>query len=168
MAGGDQVFRGRVISVRLVSTPRGQREVVDHPGAVAVAVRNAAGKLLLVRQHRPGANRPLWEIPAGTLEPGERPLAAARRELAEETGLAADRLRYLGTIYPTPGYGAERIFLFAAQATGTAAPQAEIAAVGYFSSAEIVALARAGQGDGKTLAALTLLQLGEQGQEQPT
>ena len=63
-----------------------QRRIVRHPGAVAVLARNGRGEVLLVRQFRLAVRQRLWELPAGKLEPGERPLRAAKRELAEETG----------------------------------------------------------------------------------
>jgi ADP-ribose pyrophosphatase len=152
------VFRGRLLTVLLRSTPEGSREVVVHPGAVGMVVVDGYGRLLLVRQHREGAGKPLWEIPAGTLEPEERPLAVAKRELLEETGLSARQWRFLGLIYPTPGYSTERIFLFLAQGVeGTPVARAEVAEVRFFSPQEVRRLARTGQGDGKTLAVLALL-----------
>ncbi len=150
-------YQGRFLRLHRRLTPHGLREVVEHPGAVAVLVRDRGGRVLLVRQHREGAGTDLWEIPAGTLEPGETPWACAQRELKEEVGLSA-RPRFLGVIYPTPGYATERIFLFEV-AIPVAAPQAqnEIEEARFFSPPEILALARRGKGDGKTLAALAFL-----------
>lgn len=153
----EVLFSGRLFRVLQRRTPQGTREVVDHPGAVAVLVTDEDGRVLLVRQHREGAGRALWEIPAGTLEPGEKPYACAQRELQEEAGLSG-KLRFLGVIYPTPGYSTERLFLF-----GLTEPQARPKAQGeveearFFTAEEIAELARRGSGDGKTLAALALL-----------
>jgi len=156
----DYAFRGQLISVRVVQTPRGTREIVEHPGAVAVLVQDPEGRVLLVRQGRPAAGRELWEIPAGKLEPGEPPEQAARRELREETGLIAETLVPLGVIYSTPGYSNEVIHLFLAQGVaGEPRAASEVSAVQFFSRKEIAELARAGEGDGKTLAALALLKL---------
>lgn len=148
---------GRLFRVLRRHTPRGPREVVEHPGAVALLVTDGVGRVLLVRQYREGAGADLWEIPAGTLEPGETPFACAQRELLEEAGFVG-KPRFLGVIYPTPGYCTERIFLFALE-VGEAAPRAqnEIAEVRFFSVEEILALAQKGKGDGKTLAALAFL-----------
>jgi len=147
-------YSGKLLRVVVRQTSRGWRELVEHPGAVAVLVTDAQGRVLLVRQHREGAGRELWEIPAGTLEIGEKPYACAKRELREETGLTG-KLRYLGVIYPTPGYSTERIFLF--QLVGTAnfaRADHEVEEARFFSVPEIMELARKGKGDGKTLAAL--------------
>ncbi len=150
-------FAGRAIAVELRDTPAGQREVVLHPGAVAVLLRDELGRALLVRQHREGPGSPLWEIPAGVLERGEKPLAAAKRELREETGLTAHRWRYLGTIYPTPGYSTERTYVFLASGSqGTPAARQEVDETRFFTPEEIRRLARSGRGDAKTLAALAL------------
>ncbi len=157
---GEYVFRGRLISVRVEETPRGPREVVEHPGAAAVLVLDAEGRVLVVRQPREAAGKALWEIPAGKLEPGEAPEEAARRELLEETGLSASTLVPLGVIYPTPGYSGEVIHLFLAQGVaGEPRAASEVSAVRFFTRGEVAALARAGEGDGKTLAALALLDL---------
>ncbi len=156
-AGADRtevLFSGRLLRVLRQHTPRGSREIVDHPGAVAILVLNEEGHVLLVRQHREGARGELWEIPAGTLEPGEKPYACAQRELEEEVGLSG-RLRFLGVLYPTPGYSTERIFLFRLiNPVATAKARNEIEEVRFFPLAEILNLARKGKGDGKTLAAL--------------
>src|SRR5260221_1529471 len=90
------VFCGKVFSVtqEAVHEPGGVRvvrEIIRHPGSSVVIARNAASKLLLIRQYRYAARQRLWEVVAGRVDPGETPLDAARRELAEEAGLAAKR-----------------------------------------------------------------------------
>ena len=155
--GSDKVaFHGRLLRLVLRETSRGLREVVEHPGAVAILVFDPSGRILLVRQFREGAGRALWEIPAGTLEPGEKPYSCAVRELREETGLSL-KPRFLGVIYPTPGYSTERIFLFTAKTGDEAIASSEIEEVRFFTKDEILELARRGKGDGKTLAALAFL-----------
>jgi len=157
-----------LISVRILETPRGPREVVEHPGAVAIVVQDAEGRVLLVRQLREAVGKEVWEIPAGKLEPGEVPEEAARRELQEETNLSAEELVPLGAIYPTPGYSSEVIYLFLAQGlAGVPQASSEVSEVRFFTPGEVAELARAGEGDGKTLAALALLKLRDQGGEQP-
>jgi len=78
-------------------------EVVRHPGAVVVLPALADGRIALIRNQRPAVGRTLWELPAGTLEPGEDPIKAAARELREETGFEARRIAPLGAFYTTPG-----------------------------------------------------------------
>ena len=164
----EWAFKGRLISVRVVDTPLGRREIVEHPGAVAVLALDREGRVLVVRQRREAVGKSLWEIPAGKLEPGEAPEEAARRELQEETGLFAKTLVPLGAIYPTPGYSNELIHLFLARGIkGIAEARSEISQVRYLPPRELSGLARAGEGDGKTLAALALLQLWEQSSEEP-
>lgn len=120
----DVPFSGRLLRVERdrAREPRGQdgygpvvhREVVRHPGAVAIVAITPERQLVLVRQYRYAAGRFLLEIPAGTLEPGETPEATARRELREETGYTADRLRPLGSFFSAPGFCDEVIHLFRA------------------------------------------------------
>ena len=98
--------------------------VVEHPGAVAIAPVTERGELLLVRQYRHAAREVLIEVPAGRLERGEAPLAAARRELAEETGASARRWRELVSFLPAPGFCSERIVLFEARELEFPAPGA--------------------------------------------
>lgn len=118
------VFRGRVWSVRsdVVAMPDGEtglRDVVEHPGAVAVvAVRGtgAAAEVLLVTQYRHPVRRRLDELPAGLLDVhGEAALAAAQRELAEEAGYAAGRWHVLLDLLTTPGFADEAIRIFLAR-----------------------------------------------------
>ena len=88
------------------------REVVEHPGSVAIVGITGDGNVLLLRQSHHTIGRTLLGIPAGTLEPGESPEACARRELTEETGYRADRLTQLASYYTSPGYTDERMTIF--------------------------------------------------------
>ncbi|MHB8124096.1 MAG: NUDIX hydrolase [Desulfitobacteriaceae bacterium] len=111
----ELIFEGRVISLHrdTVSLPNSQkvtREVIKHPGAVAVIATNEEG-LLLVRQYRYAIKSDLREIPAGKLDAGEEPINCALRELREETGYRGD-LTPLGTFYSTPGFSDETMHLF--------------------------------------------------------
>jgi ADP-ribose pyrophosphatase len=114
------VFQGQIFSVtqETVHEPGGVtavREIIRHPGSSVVIARNAAGELLLVQQYRYAAKKKLWEAVAGRIDPGETPLAAARRELAEEGGYAAKRWTKLGVFYPSPGFMDERMWLYLAE-----------------------------------------------------
>ena len=91
------------------------REMVLHPGAVAILALPDAEHVCLLRNRRLSVGAVLWEIPAGTLEPPESPEAAAVRELAEETGYRAGRWRKLAEFYPSPGILSERMVLFQAE-----------------------------------------------------
>ena len=114
------VFRGRLLTVRVdhVRLPDGHestREVVVHPGAVAMVPLLDARHVLLVRQWRHATGRALLEIPAGALNPGEEPLICAERELMEEIGY---RPRHLSPLYSTflaPGYSSEMLHIFLAE-----------------------------------------------------
>ena len=125
------VYRGRLLKVRVdtVKLPNGRkttREIVEHPGAVAIIPLLENGKLLLVKQYRNAVRRRLIEIPAGTLEVGEAPLPCARRELIEETGYAARRFTKLFSCYLAPGYSTENIhFFLASKLVPTKAKQAD-------------------------------------------
>jgi ADP-ribose pyrophosphatase len=114
------VFRGRKIQVALDSDtlPDGrvvQRDVVLHPGAVAILPIIDDDHVCLLRNHRFIVGDVLWEIPAGTLEPGEPIEVAAERELAEETGYRADRWHKLTAFHPSPGVLNETTHLFVAR-----------------------------------------------------
>jgi ADP-ribose pyrophosphatase len=95
------VFDGKLLrvfedTVRLPGGREATREVVEHPGAVAVVATADDGRIVMVRQWRHAAGRAIWELPAGTRETGEDPDATARRELTEETGYSAREWRDLG------------------------------------------------------------------------
>lgn len=116
----EEKFNGRVIHVHLdtVELPNGKtstREIVNHPGGVGILALDEKNQVLVVRQFRYAFGKVLTEIPAGKLEYGEDPYAAAMRELREETGAVTDSLTPLGEIYPTPGYCDEVIRLYLAR-----------------------------------------------------
>ncbi|HKE42585.1 MAG TPA: NUDIX hydrolase [Patescibacteria group bacterium] len=115
----EQVFRGELLDVRrdTVRLPDGgetTREYIVHPGAVMIIPRLPDGKLLLERQYRYPHARVFIEFPAGKIDPGEDPLATAKRELAEETGYTATDWTYLAQLHPIVAYCTERIDIFVA------------------------------------------------------
>ena len=114
------VYQGKLlalekIEVLLSSGLRTDRELIHHPGAVAILALDENGDVLLVRQFRSAIEEEIWEIPAGKLEGEESPLKTAQRELLEETGFEAKTWAYLHSFYPSPGYSDEVIHLFLAQ-----------------------------------------------------
>lgn len=113
------VWSGRVfdLNVEEATLPDGRRtviEVIRHPGSSGIIPIEKPQLVILIRQFRPAIGRFVWEIPAGTLHPGEDPLDCAKRELQEECGLLAQRFEKLGDILVAPGYSDERIHLFMA------------------------------------------------------
>jgi ADP-ribose pyrophosphatase len=119
-----QVYRDRV---RLPDGKETTREIVRHPGSVAIVPRRADGRIVLVRQFRYVTGRELWEIPAGTMDkPGEDTLSGARRELAEEAGLKAQRWTTLGSAYLMPGYCDERMTFYLAEELSPTEAHAEM------------------------------------------
>jgi ADP-ribose pyrophosphatase len=115
-----EIHKGRVLDIGIehVRLPGGVEtdlEIIRHPGAAAIVPLNDRGEIVMLHQFRHAAGGMLWEIPAGTLSPGEQPLACAHRELEEETGLRAGEMIELGVMVPAPGYSDERIHLFLAR-----------------------------------------------------
>ena len=115
----DVVWTGRIFNVdRLqVQLPDGRtaiRDVVRHPGAVAIVALTDEGRICLVRQYRTALGRVTVEIPAGKLDPGEDPLECASRELLEETGMVAEKIAYLTTIATSDGFTDELIHIYMA------------------------------------------------------
>jgi len=114
-----KVYTGKIIEVRVetVELPNGNkssREIVSHPGAVAVVPNNEHGEVILVRQYRKPTNAVILEVPAGKLEADESSYACALRELKEETGLSAGKMEHLFDFYTTPGFFDEVMHLFLA------------------------------------------------------
>ena len=117
----ETVFEGPVISLHRerVAMPGGAeavRDIVRHPGAVAVVAVDDADRVVLVRQYRHAFGRHLWELPAGLCDAdGEPPVRTARRELAEEAELAAGRWSLLATSYSSPGFSDEQVLIYLAE-----------------------------------------------------
>ena len=109
------VFEGKQIRVEVERWGGHEREIVRHPGAVAIVAVEAAGRVTLVRQLREPALKQLLELPAGTREPDEEPLATAKRELEEEAGLAGGDWRLAATFYSTPGFCDEFVHVYFAE-----------------------------------------------------
>lgn len=116
----EQIYDGMIISLRkdqveLEDGGTAFREVIDHPGGVAVLAVDADGQILFVSQYRYAVQEELIELPAGKLERGEDPAAAGMRELEEECGCIAGRFEPFGKLYPTCAYDTEVIHLYLAQ-----------------------------------------------------
>lgn len=113
------IFKGRIINLRVdeAALPNGRtatREVIEHPGGVCVAALTEGEELYVVRQFRYPYGEVVLELPAGKREWGEAPEPCGRRELTEETGVTAENFRFLGELYPSPGYVGEVIYLYLA------------------------------------------------------
>ncbi len=123
------VFEGKIITVLrdVAELPDGNtatREVVRHPGGVCMAAVDDERNVYMVEQFRYPVGEVVLELPAGKLEWGEEPDGAAVRELKEETGLTAKTMRRMGAIFPSPGYGAERLYIYVA--TGLSAGEQKL------------------------------------------
>ncbi len=119
LVGSRRVYEGHVVSLRvddieLQSGHRQEREVVEHRGAVAV-VPLIEDDVLLVRQFRRAAGRALLEIPAGSMEEGEKPEACLQRELGEEIGMRAGQVTHMVSFYPSPGFLTEVVHVYLAR-----------------------------------------------------
>jgi ADP-ribose pyrophosphatase len=160
-----EVYRSKIFTVveEVAKDPSGfviQRAIVRHAGSAVMMAIDDRNRVLLVRQFRLPAERDLWEIPAGRLDPGENALAAAKRELAEETGFTAKKWKKLAAWWPSPGFLAEKMHLY--QATGLTPGKAkpmedERIEMRWFKKKELDKLIQAGKiEDGKTLIAFLI------------
>jgi ADP-ribose pyrophosphatase len=115
-----EIFRGRVIRLvnRDLVLPNGRRttfSIVEHPGAVAIVPVHSNGDVVLLRQFRPSIGEEIYEIPAGTIEEGEAPLATAKREIVEETGFKARQWSKIAEFYTAPGFCTELMHVYVAR-----------------------------------------------------
>jgi len=114
----EEIFSGRIFDVTIDTVREGdktyQREVVHHPGSAVIVPAFEDGTVALVRQYRHPAVRYLLEVPAGTLNRGERPEEGAARELEEELGFVAGRLEKLSEFYVSPGFCEEKMWIYLA------------------------------------------------------
>lgn len=157
------IYQGPVFGVRRdeVLEPGGirtTREVITHPGSVVILPVLPDGRILLIRQYRHATRRFLWELVAGRMEAGESPRRAAVRELIEETGYRAHRLRVFLDVFPTPGFLEERMYILLAQelTSGDARPEVDERINSRpFTSTQLKRMIRRGKlRDAKTIAGL--------------
>lgn len=156
-----RVFNVRIDELRYADGTVHRVDVVEHPASLAIVAIPAPNELVLVRQYRHPARSSLWEIPAGSSEPGEAPVDGARRELREETGYVAGRIRPIGTIWTTPGFCSELMHFFHADELTAGEPAFdadERIEVGRFTFQAAQRLVAEGTADAKTLLALFWLQ----------
>jgi ADP-ribose pyrophosphatase len=165
------VYDGRIVKVardrvKLPSGHEGTMEVVHHHGSVVLLPMPDPGHVILVKQYRYAVDKWLWELAAGSLEPGEDAVAGAKRECEEETGLIAGRAEFVGAYYPTPGYCDEKMNFYRLTALRepgageqTASPdEDEDLEIRTFTVDELRAMARRGEiEDLKTVVGLTLI-----------
>ncbi|AHI56480.1 NUDIX domain-containing protein [Listeria ivanovii] len=116
----ETLFKGNIIQLQVdeVELPNGEhskREIIKHPGAVAIIPFSADGAMYLVEQFRKPLEKTIIEIPAGKMEVGEEPIITAKRELEEETGFQSDNLTYLTSFYTSPGFANELLHIFVAR-----------------------------------------------------
>ncbi len=158
------IYNGRLLTfyeddVVLADGTRAQREVVAHPGAVAIVAIDDDDRVVLVRQWRHAVGRALWELPAGTRDSDEAPARTAERELAEETGLRAMRIAPLATAPLTPGYSTEVMHFFLATGLTEGPTDRDVDErmdVERFDRDGVAVLVRDGEVDVKTIAGLGL------------
>ena len=168
------IYDGRIFRIErdLVTLPGGRTapmEAVRHRGSVVLIPQPAGGQVILIRQYRYVIGQWIWELPAGSLEPGEPPARAARRECQEEIGWRPTTVRRLGVYYPSPGFCDERMIFF--HCTGLTRPSRPLSAdpderiePRVFSIEDVWTLiARRDVVDMKTIVGLTLLDRGAAG-----
>ena len=168
MLSRKTVFRGYVsqLDVLRIQTASGrcvQRELILHPGAVVIIPKLPDGRLILIHQLRVATGQRIWEFPAGTLEKRESTLQCAGRELQEETGWKAGRLKKLLMYYPTPGISNEIMYLFFAdrlrESSDHSPDEDEELEVRYFRTEQIQRMIRRREIiDGKTILGFLLYQ----------
>ena len=154
-----RIYKGRIVSLRedtvkLDNVVVSKREIVEHPGAVAVIAVTKDDKMILIKQFRKSAEKVMLEIPAGLVHEGESDINGARRELTEETGYTAGKIKEIFSGYSSPGYSTEVIKFFLATDLKKAEQNCdfdEMISVGLYPIRECMRLLRTGKiGDNKT------------------
>jgi ADP-ribose pyrophosphatase len=163
LLNSKMIYEGNVFRVRQdrLTEPGGvevTRDIVVHQGSVVLLPIFPDGEILLVRQYRHAIGASIWELGAGRIEQGESRPAAARRELIEETGYTASRMRQILEIFPSPGFVTERMWIFAATGLRQGAAQPEederITARKFSLAALEKMIERGSLRDGKSVAAI--------------
>lgn len=112
----ERIYEGAIINLRrdevTVQNGTSMREIIEHNGGAVLAAVTGEGRLVMVRQYRKPAGRVMLEVPAGKIDPGESAEAAAKRELKEETGYTAGKIKFLMRFYPSVGYSEEILYLY--------------------------------------------------------
>ena len=112
----ERIYECAIINLRrdevTVQNGTSMREIIEHNGGAVLAAVTGEGKLVMVRQYRKPAGRVMLEVPAGKIDPGESAEAAAKRELKEETGYTAGKIKFLMQFYPSVGYSEEILYLY--------------------------------------------------------
>lgn len=159
----DQVFEGKMINLRvdtvlLPGEKKATREIIEHPGAVAIVPITKDNKIIMVKQFRKPVESILLEIPAGKIDKNEEPLACAKRELKEETGYESRNMKFLFSFYTSAGFSNEIIHLYVAKdlISGEACPdEDEYIEIEYIKINELVKMIYDGKiKDSKTIMAI--------------
>ena len=110
-----KVFNTKVDQIEYNSGNKSVREVAEHPGGAVIVPVTSEGKIIMVTQHRYPVDKTLLELPAGKLDKNENPFHCAARELEEETGYKSDNIKEIGTIFTSPGYSTEKLWIYLAK-----------------------------------------------------
>ena len=160
------VFKGRLIDliVKKMRLPNGYLatfETIKHPGAALIVPFLTSDKVIMLRQLRPVIGAYIYELPAGTLDKNEAPLSCAKREIVEETGYSSGEFKYLGKIFPVPGYSTECIHIYKANKLRKVmhkAEEDEVIKIHIFTRRKIRQLFKSGRiVDAKTISALAFV-----------
>ena len=112
----ELIYEGTIINLRkdkvTVQNGTAYREIIEHNGGAVLAAVTEDHKMIMVKQYRKPANRVMLEVPAGKIDPGEKPEVTAARELKEETGYTAKNIKYMTCFYPSVGYSEEKLYLY--------------------------------------------------------